>query len=617
MTQNAKELTTTILLVLVLFASQQAYAGGNTPTTTTLSLSSGSVTAGTAVTFTATVSPSELGQVLFCNASAARCDGAALLATAQLTGASTASIKLILGVGSYSIKAVFVGTRFVNASTSTAHTLTVTGPAYASTTTIDSSGNPGDYTLTSTVTGFGSTAPAGTVSFLNTTANNALVATANLDPLTHSSIFLPSADSPISGQPAVQFVATGDFNNDGKPDLAVLNVESSGTVAIYLGNGDGTFGSPTSYAVGNNPQAIAVADVNHDGKLDLLVPNLYDYTVSILLGNGDGTFQPQTTTDTDCYPIFIAVGDFNNDGIPDIVTANWDCYDVSIHLGVGDGTFQPEVQYSATEPYGVVIGDFNQDGIQDLATSAGTNDYIEILLGVGDGTFQSKQQIDLPKSASAYWMAGGDLRKDGRSDLVVADESNAEVYVLLSNGDGTFQPAASYATAGTAEGVSLGDINGDGILDIVVPDFGGDVVSILLGNGDGTFAARTDYSVGTAPSWAALADLNGDGALDLVTSDTTSLTATILLQAQTATATATGVAVYGTGTQLVKASYPGDAERNRQSVLSHPTHRDSADFYFDELDCGSESGRGGAERYIDGDRLSCSARCSPRYRSLL
>jgi hypothetical protein len=561
MTQNAKDLTTTILLVLLGFASQQAYAGGKTPTTTALSLSSGNVTAGTAVTFTATVSPSELGQVLFCNASAARCDGAALLATAQLTSASTASIKLILGIGSYSIKAVFVGTKSVNASTSTAHTLTVTGPAYASTTTIDSSGSPGDYTLTSKVTGFGLGAPAGTISFLNTTSNNTLVATAELDPLTHSSIFLPSADSPISGQPAVQFVATGDFNNDGKPDFAVLNVEYSGTVAVYLGKGDGTFGSPTSYEVGRNPQAIAVADINQDGKLDLLVVNLDDYTVSILLGNGDGTFQPQTTTGTDCYPIFIAVGDFNNDGIPDIATANWDCYDISIHLGVGDGTFQPEERYSATEPYGVVIGDFNQDGIQDIAISAGTNDYIEILLGVGDGSFASAQQIDLPKSAYAYWMAGGDLRNNGKSDLVVADDSSAEVYVLLSNGDGTFQPAASYATAGPAEGVSLGDINGDGILDIVVPDFGGDVVSILLGNGDGTFAARTDYNVGTAPSWAALADLNGDGALDLVTSDTTSLTATILLQAQTATATATGVAVYGTGTQLVKASFPGDTER--------------------------------------------------------
>jgi hypothetical protein len=563
MTQNAKDLTNAILLVLVGFASQPAFAGGNTPTTTTLSLSSGNVKAGTAVTFTATVSPPGIkkGQVLFCNAGAARCDGAAVLGSAQVTTAGTASIKRVLGIGSHSVDAIFVGFAGFAPSTSAHKTLTVTGPAYASTTIIGSSGSPGDYTLTSKVTGFGSGAPAGTVSFLNTSANNILVATANLDPATHSFIFSPSADSPITGQPAVQFVATGDFNNDGKPDLAVLNLGSPGTVAVYLGKGDGTFGSPTSYDVGSKPQAIAVADVNQDGKLDLLVCNLYDYTVSILLGNGNGTFQPQLTTNTDYYPIFIAVGDFNNDGIPDMVTANWDGYDIGIHIGVGDGTFQPEVRYSASRPYGLVVGDFNEDGIQDIASSYGTSNQVEVFLGVGDGTFASSQSVNLPKSASAYWMAGGDLRNNGKSDLVVADDSSPEVYVLLSNGDGTFQPAASYATAGPAEGVSLGDINGDGILDIVVPDFGGDVVSILLGKGDGTFAARTDYNVGTAPSWAALADLNGDGALDLVTSDTTSLTATILLQAQTATATATGVAVYGTGTQLVKASFPGDAER--------------------------------------------------------
>jgi hypothetical protein len=500
------------------------------------------------------------GQVLFCNALAARCDGAAVLGSAQLTIAGTASIKRVLGIGSHSIDAIFVGFAGFDPSTSTHKMLTVTGPAYASTTTIGASGSPGDYTLTSKGTGLGSAAPAGTVSFLNTTANNALVATANLDPATHGFIFSPSADSPIGGLPAVQFVAAGDFNNDGKPDIAVLNVGSPGTVVVYLGSGDGTFGSPTSYDVGDTPQAIAVADVNHDGKLDLLVCNLYDYTVSILLGNGDGTFQTQLITDTDYYPIFVAVGDFNNDGIPDMVTADWDGTGIGVHIGIGDGTFQPEVTYSANQPYGLVVGDFNEDGIQDIASCYGEADEVDVFLGVGDGTFASAQSVALPNGAYAYWMAGGDLRNSGKSDLVVADDSTAEVYVLLSNGDGTFQ-TASYPTAGDAEGVSLGDINGDGILDIVVPAYGGSSVSILLGHGDGTFAATVNYPVGSAPTWAALADVNGDGALDIVTSDSGTNTATILLQAQTATATATGVAVYGTGTQLVKASFPGDAER--------------------------------------------------------
>jgi hypothetical protein len=537
-----------------------------TATTISLSLSASSVVMGTPVTLTATAlagaTPVTSGQVLFCDASATNCNGPGLFGSAQLTSGGTASLNMKFGAGAYSIAASFTGANSDQPSVSAAQALTVTGNAgYASTTTIAASGSTGNYTLTSTVTGFGGTVPSGTLSFLNTSASNALVATANLDPLMHSFTFLPSADSPIGGFPAVQFVATGDFNHDGIADLAVLSVGSPGTVAVSLGNGDGTFGKSTSYDVGSNPQSITVADVNQDGKLDLLVCNMYDNTVSILLGNGDGTFQPQLTTATRYYPIFIAVGDFNHDGIPDMATADWDDQTLGIHLGNGDGTFQPEVTYSASSPYGLVIGDFNQDGIEDIATAYGGGSHVEVFFGVGDGTFRAAQRVDLPSSASAYWMAGGDLRKNGRSDLVVADDSNAQVYVLLSNGDGTFAPAVSYAVGGTAQGVSLGDINGDGKLDIVVPAYSSSSVSILLGNGDGTFAAKVDYPVGGAPTWAALADVNGDGALDIVTSDSGTNTATILLQAQTATATATGVAVYGTGNQLVNASFPGDAER--------------------------------------------------------
>jgi hypothetical protein len=563
---NAGYLTSTSSIV-------SATVSPTTATTTSLSLSASSVIVGTPVTLTATVHAGanavNTGQVLFCNTSAAQCDGPGLFGTAQLKSGGTASLKTKFGAGTYTITAVFSGAGGDASSASLPQALTVTGATgYASTTTIGSSGSPGNYTLTSTVTGFGKTVPSGTISFVNTSANNVLAAVADLDPSTHGFTFLPSADSPLSSLPAAQFVATGDFNGDGIIDLAVLNVGSPGTVWVYLGIGDGTFGAPTSYDVGSNPQAIAVADVNGDGKLDLMVCNLYDYTVSTLLGNGDGTFQTQLVTDTDYYPIFIAVGDFNHDGIPDMATADWDGTGLGIHLGNGDGTFQTEVTYSASTPYGLVIGDFNQDGVQDVATSDGGGSVVDVFLGIGDGTFQPAQVVNLPSTASTYWMAGGDFRKTGRSDLVVADQNSAVAYVLLSNGDGTFAPAVSYAVAGAAWGVSVGDINGDGIPDIVVPEFFTSApaistshVSVLLGNGDGTFAAKTDFVVGGGPTWAALADLNGDGTLDIVTSDQGSNTATILLQAQTATATATGVAVYGTGSELVQATYPGDAER--------------------------------------------------------
>src|SRR4029077_4752748 len=87
------------------------------------------------------------------------------------------------------------------------------------------------------------------------------------------------------------------------------------------------------------PAAVAVGDFNGDGKLDLAVTNKGDKTVSILLGNGDGTFQSQTTVPTGLAPDAVVTGDFNGDGKPDLAVANFTDGTISILLGNGDGTF--------------------------------------------------------------------------------------------------------------------------------------------------------------------------------------------------------------------------------------------------------------------------------------
>jgi basic membrane lipoprotein Med (substrate-binding protein (PBP1-ABC) superfamily) len=85
-------------------------------------------------------------------------------------------------------------------------------------------------------------------------------------------------------------VAVGDFDGNGKLDLAAANF-SSNNVSILLGNGDGTFQGAVSYSVGSGSYFVTIGDFNADGQQDLAVANLYDNNVSILLGNGDGTFQ--------------------------------------------------------------------------------------------------------------------------------------------------------------------------------------------------------------------------------------------------------------------------------------------------------------------------------------
>jgi hypothetical protein len=171
-----------------------------------------------------------------------------------------------------------------------------------------------------------------------------------------------------------RFVAVADFNADGKPDLAVAN-GGSNNISILLGNGDGTFRAPQSVGfVGTvtSIYSLAVGDFNGDGKPDLAVPYQYfvgstiHSIVAILLGNGDGTFRAPSGVEVKNQARAITVGDFNGDGLPDLAVTGSDS--LSILLGDSNGSFGPP-QYFAVGagPQSVAVGDFNGDGKPDLA----------------------------------------------------------------------------------------------------------------------------------------------------------------------------------------------------------------------------------------------------------
>jgi hypothetical protein len=327
-------------------------------------------------------------------------------------------------------------------------------------------------------------------------------------------------------------IAAGDFSGNGRIDLAVVNAgtfyyysASSGTVSVLLGNGDGTF-QPLSGAqnrVGSGPDALVAGDFNGDGRTDLAVANQEDNTVSVVLGNGDGTFQPEFTYTVGSYPAAIVAGDFNGDGRVDLAVANSRDGTVSVLLGNGDGTFQPQVTYRVgSGPDAIVAGDFNGDGHIDLGVADGAG--VQILLGNGDGSFQSAYTV---ASGIGGALVAADFNGDGRLDLAVAG-GNA-VSVLLGNGDGTFRPQVSYAVGWSPIAIAAGDFTGDGHLDLAVANNNDNTVSVLLGNGDGTFQPQVTYWVGSGPGSIAAGDFTGNGHLDLAVANSYDNTVSVLL----------------------------------------------------------------------------------------
>jgi hypothetical protein len=134
--------------------------------------------------------------------------------------------------------------------------------------------------------------------------------------------------------------------------------------SVLLGNGMGSFGTATSFAVGSTPRSVAVGDFNGDGRPDLATANGGSSNVSVLLGNGMGSFGTATSFEVGSAPGSVAVGDFNGDGRPDLATANIGSSTVSVLLGNGTGSFGTATSFAVgLSPWSVAVGDFNADRI--------------------------------------------------------------------------------------------------------------------------------------------------------------------------------------------------------------------------------------------------------------
>jgi hypothetical protein len=381
------------------------------------------------------------------------------------------------------------------------------------------------------------------------------------------------------GNASIQ-IATGDFNNDGVPDVAVANYGLN-NVTVMLGTFGGGFGTPTTYNVGSRPYAIAAGDVTGDGQVDLVVANNQDSTISVLIGNGNGTFQTQRTypTGSGTLPAGVALGDFDADGYLDVAVTNDSAAGgVIILLNTGTGAFgAPNTFGTGANPVGIAAGDFNGDGKPDLviANYFSSPHTISVLINAGSGRFGAPQNYSTDTAAGVLGtnpisVAVADFNGDGKLDIVSANYGSNNLSVFLNSGTGTFPANATvYSLPGSPSPyyVAAGDFNGDGFADLAVAGYNDSSVNVLLNSGTGTFGAATTYSTGTTGSSQAsglvIGDFNGDGATDIAISNYTAGSVSLLLSvvpSSTSLLLAPNPSVYGQSVTLTATVAPGTAQ---------------------------------------------------------
>jgi hypothetical protein len=316
-------------------------------------------------------------------------------------------------------------------------------------------------------------------------------------------------------------MAAADVDRDGKLDV-VTTYETNNELVVALGNGDGTFQSPTGFpGGGGQPNGLAVRDFDRDGALDAVVVYESSSDFEFFRNDGSGSFSPTG-------PIGIgggtygrvAAGDVNRDGILDLVLPDKNSKDISVFLGDGGGFTGPTVVTSDYAGFDAAIADFDRDGRNDFAVSHLADNQVGLFpngfgLPCPNPSFgELGRLLNVGSTPSA--IAPGDFDRDGNLDFVTANQTTNTITRYLGKGIGEFTtPSSSFGTGTTPVSIAWGDFDSDGDLDVVTANQGSNNLRVHTNSG-GIFPSSFNVGLVGAPVHVVASDVSGDGKIDLI-----------------------------------------------------------------------------------------------------
>jgi Bacterial Ig-like domain (group 3)/FG-GAP-like repeat/FG-GAP repeat len=377
------------------------------------------------------------------------------------------------------------------------------------------------------VFGFGFTAPSGQLVLTDVNTSTQVAPTVTLNTSTAMTALTTQATTSTGANTLPVWTELADVNGDGILDL-ITSLYNTDSVTVQLGNGDGTFKAATTYLIasGFGPaevHAVKLGSGSSSSTVDLIVGSFNVNQIAVLVGNGNGTFGSPTfysigtSTNT---PTSLTAGDFNHDGKLDVATANTYNNTVSILLGSANGTLtlqSPAINVGHF-PEAVRAGDFNGDGYSDLAVANYSDGTVTTLLNnktggftattkpVGSGAGSGPQALAINGSGSSLLLA-------------VANYHDNTVSVMKSNGSGGFGAQTIVPVGKGPDDVTFADFDGNGIPDLAVSNYTDGTVNLALGSSGGTYTVLGPFKVGSGPYSAAVGDLNLDGTPDVVVSN--------------------------------------------------------------------------------------------------